>query len=81
MCSFICHTVVLPVTTSSAACNPHADAITVIVVHDYSRGYLNLLSGYIVLEIFHPLIHCASEEDTHTRTKRKTCCFDFETET
>jgi hypothetical protein len=30
-----------------------------------------------VCEMFHPSIHCVTEEDSHTRTEMKMCCFDF----
>jgi hypothetical protein len=30
-----------------------------------------------VSEIFHPPVHCVTQEDPYTRTKVKMCCSDF----
>jgi hypothetical protein len=41
---------------------PHADVITVVVIRDYGRGYVNFWLRYSVFKIFHPSIPYVSQD-------------------
>jgi hypothetical protein len=58
----------------------HAGVITVTLMCDFCRYWLNLWPHFSISETFHPSVHCVTKEESHARTGVKLCCFDIKAE-